>query len=237
MLNSVGLQGPGVDAWRAPRPARRCGGPAPASVASIWGRTVDEYAKAAERARRCRRSSPSRSTCRARTSTAAATCSPSRPSDSAAVVARGRRRRAAPTPVWAKLTAACTSIVEVAEAVADAGAEAVVCVNTLLGMAIDVERAAYRLGSGAGGGGLSGPAHPPGRRAGRARRARRAAVAADRRRRRRVDRRRTPSSCCWRGRARSGSGRRRSPTPGRAGGCWTGWRSGARTTASVPWPS
>ena len=34
-------------------------------------------------------------------------------------------------------------------------------VNTLLGMAIDVRRRTYRLGSGAGGGGLSGPAIRP----------------------------------------------------------------------------
>ena len=43
----------------------------------------------------------------------------------------------------------------------DGGAEAVTLVNTVLGMAIDPETGAYRLGSGARGGGLSGPAiHP-----------------------------------------------------------------------------
>ncbi len=43
----------------------------------------------------------------------------------------------------------------------DAGAAAVTVTNTLLGMAIDPATRTYRLGSGAGGGGLSGPAiHP-----------------------------------------------------------------------------
>ena len=63
--------------------------------------------------------------------------------------------------MWAKLTAVTDSIVDVAAAARGAGAEAVTLVNTLLGMAIDVERRAYALGSGPGGGGLSGPAiHP-----------------------------------------------------------------------------
>ena len=67
----------------------------------------------------------------------------------------------APIPVWAKLTAVTDSVVAIAEAVAGAGAGAVTLVNTLLGMVIDVEARTYALGSGPGGGGLSGPAiHP-----------------------------------------------------------------------------
>ena len=42
-----------------------------------------------------------------------------------------------------------------------AGAEALVLVNTLLGMAIDPVRRTYRLGAGPAGGGLSGPAIRP----------------------------------------------------------------------------
>ena len=46
MLNSVGLQGPGVAAWRAhDLPAMRAAGAR--VVASIWGRSVDDYAAAA----------------------------------------------------------------------------------------------------------------------------------------------------------------------------------------------
>jgi dihydroorotate dehydrogenase (NAD+) catalytic subunit len=51
--------------------------------------------------------------------------------------------------------------VPIAAAAQAAGAEAVTLVNTVLGMAIDPETSAYRLGSGPRGGGLSGPAiHP-----------------------------------------------------------------------------
>jgi dihydroorotate dehydrogenase (NAD+) catalytic subunit len=68
---------------------------------------------------------------------------------------------AAGLPLWAKLTPNVTDIVEIAGAAVGAGAEALTLVNTLLGMAIDVEARAYVLGVVAGGGGLSGPAIRP----------------------------------------------------------------------------
>ena len=52
-------------------------------------------------------------------------------------------------------------LVEIAAAGLGAGAEALVLVNTVLGMAIDAKHWSYRLGSGAAGGGLSGPAIRP----------------------------------------------------------------------------
>jgi dihydroorotate dehydrogenase (NAD+) catalytic subunit len=155
MLNSVGLQGPGVTAWRQrDLPPMLAAGAR--VVASIWGRSVDEYAKAASllegadiAAIEVNLSCPNLDGGRHLFAQS--------PDDSAAVI----RAVAGDVPVWAKLTAACTSIVDVAAAVAGAGAAAVVCINTLLGMAIDVEQRAYALGSGPGGGGLSGPAiHP-----------------------------------------------------------------------------
>jgi dihydroorotate dehydrogenase (NAD+) catalytic subunit len=64
-------------------------------------------------------------------------------------------------PRWAKLSPNVTDLVPIAEAARRGGAEAVTLVNTVLGMAIDPETGRYRLGSGARGGGLSGPAiHP-----------------------------------------------------------------------------
>jgi dihydroorotate dehydrogenase (NAD+) catalytic subunit len=158
MLNSVGLQGPGVDAWRGDDlPAMvRAGARV---VASIWGRTVDEYTKAAAAL--------------AGADVVAVEVNLSCPNldggrhmfaqspGHAAEVVRAVVDAADGIPVWAKLTAACASIVEVADAVAEVGASAVVCVNTLLGMSIDASSRSYRLGSGAGGGGVSGPAlHP-----------------------------------------------------------------------------
>jgi dihydroorotate dehydrogenase (NAD+) catalytic subunit len=64
-------------------------------------------------------------------------------------------------PRWAKLSPNVSDLLEVAGAALEAGAEALVLVNTLLGMAVDVRRRAYALGSGPGGGGLSGPAIRP----------------------------------------------------------------------------
>jgi dihydroorotate dehydrogenase (NAD+) catalytic subunit len=64
-------------------------------------------------------------------------------------------------PAWAKLSAGTPELVDVAVAAHEAGAEAVTLVNTVLGMAIDPETRRFRLGAGARGGGLSGPAiHP-----------------------------------------------------------------------------
>src|SRR5437016_13997790 len=62
-------------------------------------------------------------------------------------------------PVFAKLTADTTSIVDVAEACVRAGAHGLSLINTLLGMAIDTE--AFRPKLGAVTGGLSGPAIRP----------------------------------------------------------------------------
>ncbi len=60
---------------------------------------------------------------------------------------------------WAKLSPNVADLCEIAGAALDAGAESLTLVNTVLGLAIDVETRAPRLG--AGGGGLSGPAiHP-----------------------------------------------------------------------------
>ena len=64
-------------------------------------------------------------------------------------------------PLWVKLSPNVANLVEIAAAGLGAGAEALVLVNTLLGMAIDTERWTYRLGFGPGGGGLSGAAIRP----------------------------------------------------------------------------
>jgi dihydroorotate dehydrogenase (NAD+) catalytic subunit len=64
-------------------------------------------------------------------------------------------------PRWVKLSPNVSNLVEIAAAGLAAGAEALVLVNTLLGMAIDADNWKYRLGSGPNGGGLSGPAIRP----------------------------------------------------------------------------
>jgi len=61
----------------------------------------------------------------------------------------------------ATLRSTVSDIAEVAGAALSAGAEGVTLVNTVLAMAIDVEARRPVLGSGPGGGGLSGPAIRP----------------------------------------------------------------------------
>jgi dihydroorotate dehydrogenase (NAD+) catalytic subunit len=71
-----------------------------------------------------------------------------------------RCRAVLPTlPIIAKLTPNVTDIVSIAKAAADGGADAVSCVNTFLGMAIDWKRRKPVLGNGVGG--LSGPSIKP----------------------------------------------------------------------------
>jgi dihydroorotate dehydrogenase (NAD+) catalytic subunit len=71
-----------------------------------------------------------------------------------------RTKRASPNiPLWVKLSPNVTDIRAFARACEDAGADAVSAINTLVGMAIDVERRRPRLRYGTGG--LSGPAIKP----------------------------------------------------------------------------
>jgi dihydroorotate dehydrogenase (NAD+) catalytic subunit len=157
MLNAVGLQGPGLAAWqRHVLPGLL--GTGATVVVSIWGRTLDEYQQAAAMVAEC----PA--------GVVAVEVNLSCPNldggahlfahdagRSAAVVAAVSA--AAGRPCWAKLSPNTDRLVAVAASVRDAGAEAVTCVNTLLGLAYDRHTAAPALG--AGGGGLSGPAiHP-----------------------------------------------------------------------------
>jgi dihydroorotate dehydrogenase (NAD+) catalytic subunit len=158
MINSVGLQGPGVEAWlEHDLPPLDAAGAR--VVASIWGRSVAEYEAAASLladAPACVIAVEVNLSC---PNTEAAkdlfAHSESATADAmAATAACGR-------PRWAKLSPNVTDLVPIAVAAHGAGAEAVTLINTVLGMAIDVETGAYRLGSGARGGGLSGPAiHP-----------------------------------------------------------------------------
>ena len=156
MLNSVGLQGPGVAAWLDHElpPLLATGATV---VASIWGRTVEEYHAAAvaladapaevvavEVNLSCPNLHHGREMFAQRPDTTALAVE--------AATACGR-------PVWAKLTPNVADLVPIATAAREAGAEAVTLVNTVLGMAIDAETRTFRLGG--GGGGLSGPAiHP-----------------------------------------------------------------------------
>jgi dihydroorotate dehydrogenase (NAD+) catalytic subunit len=155
MVNAVGLQGPGVKAWLTDDlPALVATGAR--VVASIWGRTVDDYAEAALLladapaavvAVEVNLSCPNLEGKGMFAQSADATHDAI-----AAASACGR-------PRWAKLTAAVADLASVAAAAADGGAEAVTLVNTLPAMVIDVTRRRPVLGARTGG--LSGAAiHP-----------------------------------------------------------------------------
>jgi dihydroorotate dehydrogenase (NAD+) catalytic subunit len=70
-----------------------------------------------------------------------------------------RLRRATLRPLIVKLSPNVTDISEIARAAESGGADAVSCINTLVGMAIDTERCAPLIARGTGG--LSGPAIRP----------------------------------------------------------------------------
>jgi dihydroorotate dehydrogenase (NAD+) catalytic subunit len=157
MLNSVGLQGPGVAAWlERDLPALIDRGAR--VVASIWGKTVDDYAQAAE----LLAGAPSVIAVEVNVSCPNVEDRNRMFAHSASATADAVAASAAcGLPLWVKLSPNVANLVDIAAAALNAGADALVLVNTVLGMAIDIRRRSYVLGSGPGGGGLSGPAIRP----------------------------------------------------------------------------
>lgn len=158
MINSVGLQGPGVGAWRREQLPRLVDAGA-RIVCSIWGRSVDDYARAAAALAGCPEQLVAVEVNLSCPNTeAGGTLIAHDPDMSAAVI---EATSTCGRPRWAKLSPNTDRIAAVAGAVRQAGADAVTLVNTVLGMVIDPVTGAYALGSGERGGGLSGPAiHP-----------------------------------------------------------------------------
>jgi len=155
MLNSIGLDNDGIDHFLAEHlPYLLSLGTS--IIVNIAGRTIDEYATMAARVG-------------AIEGVAALELNISCPNvsggvdfgtspASAAEVVR-KVRSACDLPVIAKLTPNVTSIVEIAQASDEAGADALSLVNTFLGMAIDWRARRPVLGNTLGG--LSGPAIKP----------------------------------------------------------------------------
>ena len=156
MLNAVGLQGRGVQAWLEEElpPLIESGATV---VASVWGRSIDDYRRAAELmaaappevvAIEVNLSCPN-------VEDRAGMFAHSAESTEAAMAATDGCGR----PRWAKLSPNGGDLIPIVDAAIRGGAEAVTLVNTVIGMAIDPVSRSYRLGN--GGGGLSGPAiHP-----------------------------------------------------------------------------
>jgi dihydroorotate dehydrogenase (NAD+) catalytic subunit len=158
MLNSIGLQGPGIDGllaeelpWLAERGAR--------VLVSIAGTRVEDFAELATRLRgvpgvlglEVNISCPN-----VESRGEVFACDPVAASD---VVGAVRVAADPAQPVYAKLSPDVTDIVSVARSVVDAGADGLSMINTLLGLVIDPDTMRPVLGGVTGG--LSGPAIRP----------------------------------------------------------------------------
>ena len=157
MLNSIGLQGPGIDAfldkdlaWLASRKAR--------AVVSIAGGSVDDYVKLTTklRGRPVAMIEVNISCPNVEDRGQVFACDPRA---SASVIAAVKRAAPNGVPVFAKLSPDVTDITEIARACVDAGADGLSVINTLLGMVIDTDTMRPALGGITGG--LSGPAIRP----------------------------------------------------------------------------
>lgn len=158
MLNSIGLQGPGIDAflgddipWLLNQGAR--------IIVSIAGETVDEFSTLARRLRGVTGISAVEvniSCPNVENRGLVFACDP----DSASAVINGVKMMiGGELPIIAKLSPDVTNIAQIATSVFNAGADAVALINTLLGMVINLETMKPQLGGKTGG--LSGPAIRP----------------------------------------------------------------------------
>ncbi len=156
MLNAIGLQNPGID-WYLERELHKYAGRPCKLIGSVAGFSIDDYAYVCERLA-------------ARDEIAAVELNVSCPNVAsegetfgcdARLTARVVRvaRSTTDKTLIVKLSPNVTSIAEVACEAEAAGADALAVINTVRGMAIDVENWQPRLGNITGG--LSGPAIRP----------------------------------------------------------------------------
>ena len=157
MLNAIGLQGPGIDYYMRSEAPKLAGVPT-AVIASVAGFTVDEFAEVAERFEGVQNVVAIELDVSCPNVDAEGECFGENPSATAAVVG-AVKRRVRQLPVIAKLTPNVADIRPVAKASEEAGADAISLINSLRGMAIDVERGRTWLANRSGG--LTGPAIRP----------------------------------------------------------------------------
>lgn len=158
MVNSIGLQGPGIDAflaedlpWLVSQKAR--------VIVSIAGETVEEYATLARKVR----SAPGISALEVNISCPNVenrglvfACDPEA---SRRVIDGVRKTLGGELPIIAKLSPDVTDLVSIAKGVVEAGADGLALINTVLSMVINLDTMRPHLGGKTGG--LSGPAIRP----------------------------------------------------------------------------
>ncbi len=158
MLNSIGLQGPGIDAfladdipWLLEQNARL--------IVSIAGENVEEYSVLARRLRSIGGISAIEVNISCPNVENRGLVFACDPNASRAVVEGVRRTLGGDIPIIVKLSPDVTDITEIARGVVDAGADALSLINTVLGMVINVDTMRPHLAGKTGG--LSGPAIRP----------------------------------------------------------------------------
>lgn len=158
MLNSIGLQGPGIDQfldddipWLMANNAR--------VIVSISGETVEEFAALARRLRTVQGLSGIEVNISCPNVENRGLVFSCDPVASRAVVEAVRRNIGGELPIIVKLSPDVTDIVAIAREVVNAGADGLALINTLLGMAIDIDAMRPKLAGKTGG--LSGPAIRP----------------------------------------------------------------------------
>jgi len=156
LLNSIGLQNIGVEALIKEKAPMWATWQVPV-VVNIAGESIDDYARLAARLDGVAGVSGLEVNISCPNVKSGGMEFGTDPRAAASVTAAVKK--AGSLPVIVKLTPNVTSIVEIAEAVADAGADALCLINTLRGMAIDVSARKPSLGNVCGG--LSGPAIKP----------------------------------------------------------------------------
>lgn len=158
MLNSIGLQGPGIDTflevdipWLVSQQAK--------IIVSIAGETVDEYGVLARRLRAVNGISAVEVNISCPNVENRGQVFACHADTAAAVIEAVRRNIGGELPIVAKLSPDVTDIVEIARSVINAGVDGLALINTLLGMVIDTNTMKPKLAGKTGG--LSGPAIRP----------------------------------------------------------------------------
>ncbi len=158
MLNSIGLQGPGIDAflandvpWLIEEKSR--------VIVSIAGETVEEYATLARKVRSVAGISALEVNISCPNVENRGLVFACDPDASRRVIDGVRRTIGGEIPIIAKLSPDVTNLPEIAKGVVDAGADGLALINTVLGMVINLDSMRPHLGGKTGG--LSGPAIRP----------------------------------------------------------------------------
>ncbi len=158
MLNSIGLQGPGIEAflandipWLVEQNSR--------IIISIAGETIEEYATLARKVRSVSGISAIEVNISCPNVENRGLVFACDPDASRRVIDGVRKTIGGELPIIAKLSPDVTNLPEIAKGVVESGADALALINTVLGMVINLETMRPHLGGKTGG--LSGPAIKP----------------------------------------------------------------------------